>query len=336
MNLRKPDGPPGVAILGTGMAVPSRTITNAELAQMVDTSDEWITQRTGIKTRHIVDRGTKTSDLAAQAAQVACERAGIEPSDLDLLLCATMTQDMVCPATACQVVAKIGAVPCGAFDINIACTGFVAGLNLGSNYITAGHARRVAVVAADTLSSIVNWQDRRTCILFGDAASCAILSASDNPNQGSLYQHLGSNGDMGVALYVPKEESDIPDKEREHYSGKLHTLQMNGKAVYKFAVPVLAQSVEKALSATGLTSADIKMVVAHQSNIRMLESSWKRLGFGREKVHINLDRYGNTSAASVGICLHELVEAGQLVQGDRVIFVAQGGGLSWGANLWQL
>lgn len=336
MNARPPVLPAGVALRGTGIAIPEKILSNEDLERIVDTSDEWIVQRTGIKTRHIVEPGTRTSDLAAEAVQHACADAGIDVTGLDLLLCATMTQDVICPATSAQVVAKIGAIPCGAIDLNIACTGFVAGLNMGANTIRAGGAKAVAVVAADTLSTIVNWEDRRTCILFGDAASCAILQATDDPNRGSMYQNLGSNGDMGVSLYVPRSEADIPPGEDENYSGKLNTLQMNGKAVYKFAVQILAESVENALRATGLTPDDIKMVIAHQSNERMLKSSWKRLGFDDDKVYINIDRFGNTSAASAGICLHELRQSGRVVEGDYVIFVAQGGGLSWGANLWRL
>lgn len=336
MNARPPVAPAGVALRGTGMAVPPKILSNEDLEKIVDTSDEWIVQRTGIKTRHVVEPGTRTSDLAAEAVQNACADAGIDVTDLDLLLCATMTQDVICPATSAQVVAKIGAIPCGAIDLSIACTGFVAALNMGANTIKAGGAKTVAVVAADTLSTIVNWEDRRTCILFGDGASCAIIQACDDPNRGSMYQNLGSNGDMGVSLYVPRSEADIPEGEDENYSGKLNTLQMNGKAVYKFAVQILAESVEKAMAATGLTSDDIKMVIAHQSNERMLKSSWKRLGFDDEKVYVNIDRFGNTSAASAGICLHELRKSGRVVEGDHVIFVAQGGGLSWGANLWRI
>lgn len=340
MTSRAPQRPrtaAGVRIAGTGMAVPPKVLSNDDLAKIVDTNDEWIVQRTGIRTRHVVDNGRiHTSDLGAQAAKQALQKAGLDPSDLDLLICATMTPDVVCPASAAMIVQKIGAIPCGAIDINIACTGMVAALNLASNYVTAGHARHVAVVAAETLSSLVDWDDRRTCILFGDGASAIVLSASDDPGRGSLYQALGSDAARGEVLFVPRTEHDIPPGQEDIFSGKYNTLQMNGKAVYKFAVEVLAESVEKALDATGLTADDIAMVVPHQSNIRMLKSAWKRLGFDEDKVYINIDRFGNTSAASIGICLHELMEAGRLKEGDHVVFVAQGGGLSWGTNLWKL
>jgi len=326
----------GVRLAGTGMAVPDKILTNEDLTRIVETSDEWITQRTGIKTRRIVEGNTKTSDLAAQATKQALQNAGLAPSDLDLLICATMTPDMICPATACQVVRKIGAIPCGAFDINIACTGFVAALNLASNCIASGHHRTVAILGADTLSKIVNWEDRRTCILFGDAASCAILTACDDVTRGSLYQSLGSDAERGEVLYVPRDASDLPPGAGETFSGKYNTLQMDGRAVYKFAVTVLAESVERALAACDLTADDIAMVIPHQSNIRMLQSSWKRLGFPEDKIKINIDRYGNTSAASAGICLHECLSDGSVRKGDYVVFVAQGGGLSWGTNLWRL
>ncbi|MEX2386411.1 MAG: beta-ketoacyl-ACP synthase III, partial [Phycisphaeraceae bacterium] len=312
MNRRQPARPAGVRLAGTGMAVPPRRLTNDDLAQLVDTNDAWITQRTGIKSRHLVANGQKTSDLAAAAIKQAMENAGLAPADLDLVICATMTPDMICPATAAQVVAKLDAIPCGAFDLNIACTGLVAAINTAHNFVVSGACRHVAVVGAEVLSGIVDWDDRRTCVLFGDGAGAVVLSASDDPQQGCLYQMLGSDGERGNSLYVPRQEQDIPPGEEAGFSGKLNTLQMNGKAVYKFAVTTLADCVAKALETTGLTADDIKMVIPHQSNIRMLQSAWKRLGFDDSKVYINIDRFGNTSAASVGICLHELMEQGTL------------------------
>jgi len=314
MSRRPPANPPvGAALSGTGMAVPERELSNADLEAMVETSDAWITQRTGIKTRRVADPGARTGDLAADAVNMALANAGLDPGELDLLLLATMTEDVICPATACEVVKKIGAIPCGAMDLNIACTGFVAGLNVASGLMATGQYRHVAV-----------------------AASAAIVSATDDTTRGSIYQTLGSDAERGQVLYVPRTEQDIPETEAENFSGKLNTLQMNGKAVYKFAVEKLAECVGEALEATGLGPDDIKMVIPHQSNIRMLKSAWKRLGFDEAKIHINIDRYGNTSAASAGLCLHELMDAGRIGQGDHVVFVAQGGGLSWGANLWRI
>ncbi len=328
--------PAGVRIAGTGMAVPPRKVSNDDLAKFVDTSDEWIRPRTGIVTRHLSDETQLTSDLAAEAVKQALDNAGLEPKDLDLLVCSTMTPDVICPATACRVVSKIGAIPCGAMDLNLACTGLVAGLSIANNFIMSGAFKNVAVIGADRLSTIVNWDDRRTCVLFGDAAGAMVLSASDNASQQCLYQQLNSDGDMGEVLYVPRTESDIPERGKESFNGKFNTLQMNGREVYKFAVNALQECVRNALDHTGLTADDIKMVVAHQSNIRMLQSAWKKMGFPDEKIYINIDRFGNTSAASIGLCMHELTEQGTVGEGDYVIFVAQGGGLTWGASLWRL
>jgi len=336
MTQRRTERPAGVRIAGTGMAIPERALTNQDLSRIVETSDDWITQRTGIKTRYIADENTGTSDLAAEALKGALADAGLEPSDLDLVICATMTPDMICPAAACEVVKKVGAIPCGAMDINIACTGFVAGMNMASSSIESGFYKHVAVIGADTLSRITNYEDRRTCILFGDAAGAAILSTSDNPNQGCLYQTLGSDAQRGEALYVPRKESDIPAGGAHAFTGKYDTLQMDGKAVYKFAVSQLAACVEEAIEGAGLTSDDVRLVISHQSNIRMLESAWKRLGINGDRVHINIDRYGNTSAASAGTVLHEMKQAGRIQEGDVIVFVAQGGGLSWGVNLWRM
>ncbi len=328
--------PAGVRITGTGMAVPPRIVSNDDLAKIVDTSDEWIRPRTGIVTRHISDESTRTSDLAAEAVRQALGNAGLNPTDLDLLVCATMTPDMICPATACRIVDKIGAVPCGAMDLNLACTGMVAGLTIAANFINGGAFKNVAVIGADRLSTIVNWEDRKTCVLFGDAAGAMIVSASDNPNQQCLFQKLNSDGGMGEALYVPRCEDDIPEGGKETFNGKFDTLQMNGREVYKFAVNALKECVSEALEQTGLTHEDIKMVIPHQSNIRMLQTAWKKLGFPDDKIYINIDRFGNTSAATIGLCMHELTEQGRFEVGDHVIFVAQGGGLTWGASLWRL
>jgi 3-oxoacyl-[acyl-carrier-protein] synthase III len=331
-----PARPAGVRISGTGMAVPPRIVSNDDLAKIVDTSDEWIRPRTGIATRHLSDDDQLTSDLAAQAVAQAVANAGLKPTDLDLLVCATMTPDLVCPSTACRVVEKIQAVPCGAMDVNLACTGLVGGLSIAANFVASGSFRHVAVIGADRLSKIVNWEDRKTCVLFGDAAGAMIVSASDNPRQRCLFQKLNSDGGMGEALYVPRCERDIPEGGHEGFNGKYDTLQMNGREVYKFAVNALKECVHEALEHTGLSHEDIKMVVPHQSNIRMLKSAWKKLGFPDDKIYINIDRFGNTSAASIGLCMHELTEQGRLEEGDHVIFVAQGGGLTWGASLWRL
>ena len=331
------DPPPGVRLAGTGMAVPERVLTNADLEKMVDTSDEWIVQRTGIRQRRIAEDGQGVVELSTRAMQQALTNAAIDPSQLDLLVCATMTPDMICPAAACQIVDRLGAVPCGAVDLSAACTGFVAGMNIAFNFVRSGAYRAVGVVGAEVLSGLTNWDDRSTCILFGDGAGAAVVTASDNPAQTCLYQVMHSDGSRGMELYCPRHESQLPAPGAgAEFSGKLNTLQMNGREIYKFAVTTLQQSIRDAMDACGLSPDDVKMVIPHQSNERIIASARDKLGFDADKVYVNIDRYGNTSAASVGLCLHELMADGRLGEGDIVIFVAIGGGLTWATSVWRL
>jgi len=325
----------GIRIAGTGLGLPDNVVTNDELAKTVDTSDEWISQRTGIRQRYVANNGTTMRSMAAMATKKALEQAGLRPSDLDMLLCATMTPEMCCPCTAAQIVADIGAVPAGASDISAACSGFVYGLNMASSLVATGHYRHIAVVGAEQMSRILDWKDRRTCVLFGDGAGAAIVSASDNEAQGCLYQSMSSDGTGGRSLYCPRDESQIPTDD-EVFSGTFNTLQMNGREVYKFAVSTLQRTIEKSLDACDLKASDLAMVVAHQSNQRILESARERLGLSQDKLYINIDRFANTSAASVPICLHELLDAGRLKEGDLVLFVGLGGGLTWASSLWKL
>jgi len=327
--------PPGIRIAGTGMCLPDRVLTNDELAGMVDTSDAWIAQRTGIRQRRIAENGTGALELAEEAVRGALEAAALEPGALDLLLCATLTPEMACPSTAARLVDRLGAVPAGAMDLSAACSGFVYALNTAAALIATGACRHVAVTGVEVLSQVTDWEDRRTCILFGDGAGAAILSACDDPGAGSLYQSMASDGGAWRHLYIPRRPADVPEG-CESFSGKLGTLQMNGREVYKFAVTTLQRTIAAALEACDLTPDDLAMVIPHQSNARILESARDRLGFAPEKFCINIDRYGNTSAASVPISLHELVESGRLKRGDLVLFVALGGGLTWSANLWRL
>ncbi|MBI1375062.1 MAG: beta-ketoacyl-ACP synthase III [Phycisphaera sp.] len=324
----------GATIVGTGLAVPSRVLSNADLEKLVDTSDEWIVQRTGIRERHISENGETTMSLGVKAVRQALDNAKLDPSDLDLLICATLTQDMICPATACRIVAELGAVPCGAMDISVACTGFVAGMNIAANFVASGQFRNVAVVGAEQLSRIVNYEDRNTCVLFGDGAGAAIVSATDNADQGCLYQSLHSDGTGWMQLYCPRSEAEVP--EGGVFNGQVDTLQMNGREVYKFAVNTLQSTILDAIEGSGLSVDDIAMVIPHQSNTRILDSARVKLGLPEEKMYVNLPRYGNTSAASVGLCLHELMNEGKLKTGDVVLLVALGGGLTWGASVWRL
>lgn len=327
--------PAGVVIRGIGMAVPERTLTNDDLARIVDTSDEWISQRTGIKTRRVIGQGTNVRDLAREATTRALERAGLDASELDLVLLATLTPEMPCPSTAARLVDDLGAAPAGAMDLSAACSGFVYALNIAASLIETGAHRHVAVVGAETLSRVTDWTDRRTCVLFGDGAGAAILGPSDDPEQGCLFQTMRSEGALWKELYLPVEEANLP-ADRNGFTGNFNTLQMNGREVYKFAVNTTLDLIHEALEAVGLKPDDLAMVVAHQSNMRILQSAREKLGLPQEKLYINIDRYGNTSAASVPICLAELSEQGRVKKGDLVLFLAIGGGMTYTSSLWRL
>ncbi len=316
------------------MAVPGRVVTNRQLSDTVDTTDQWITQRTGIKQRHRAEDPTTERHLAKEAMEVALDQAQVRPDQLDLVICATMTAEMCCPSTAARLVSELGAVPAGAVDISAACSGFVYGMNLASTLIESGRYQRIGVVGTETLSKIIDWTDRRTCVLFGDGAGAAIFTASDDLEQGCLHQTLASDGDRWQELYVPRCQAHIPPSGT--FNGSYDTLQMNGREVYKFAVTTLGQMIDKVLNECDLDASDLAMIVPHQSNHRILESARERLGMPPEKLYINIDRYGNTSAASVPICLHELRTAGRIKHGDLVLFVALGGGLTWASSLWRL
>lgn len=325
----------GIRLAGTGMAVPDVVVTNADLAKKVDTSDEWITQRTGIHQRRIAPEGVTVRDLATAATAAAIKDAGIAPTDLDMLVLATTRPEMVCPSTAARVVAEVGACPAGAIDINAVCSGFVYALNLSTSLILSGAVRTVAVVGADVMSRMMDWKERSTCILFGDGAGAAILQASDDPNQGSLHLSMGSDGNQWRHLYCPRTPDQLPPDD-SIFSGAYDTLQMNGREIYKFAVSTLQGEIDRALTACNLKPQDLSVIISHQSNMRILESAREKLGLPKEKVYINIDRFGNTSAASVAICLNELKQAGRVRPGDLVLFVALGGGLTWASNLWRV
>ena len=325
---------PGVVIAGTGISLPDKVLTNEDLTRLVDTSDEWITQRTGIHTRRIVEGNTNVRDLARRALQDALDQASIPATSLDLVIVATITPEMVCPSTAARVVDELGATPAGAMDLSAACSGFVYALNVASSLIESGHYRTVGVIGAETLSKIVNYADRRTCILFGDGAGAAVLTASDDPDRGCLFQKMHSDGSLWGELYVPREQAHLSD---EHaFTGAFNTLQMNGREVYKFAVTTTQKMMAQALDATGFDANDLALVISHQSNKRILESARDRFGLPVDKLYINIDRYGNTSAASAPICLHEAYQQGMIHPGDLVLFCAIGGGMTWSTSLWRM
>jgi len=327
----------GIRLSGTGMAVPANVVTNADLAKTVDTNDQWITQRTGIRQRHISEQGDSVLTLSRDAMQQALAAAGIAATDLDMLILATLTPEMVTPSTAARVVSDIGATPASAVDISAACSGFVYGVNMAASFIATGFYKHIAVIGCETLSKITNWTDRSTCVLFGDGAGAAIFSATQDTTRGCLYQNMGSDGGRWHELYCPRSEADLPPEGcGAPFNGQYNTLHMNGREIYKFAVGTLQKSIEAALAYCNLKPSDLAMIIPHQSNARIIESAREKLGVSEDRMYVNIDRYGNTSAASVPICLHELVTAGRVKPGDHVLFVALGGGLTWATSLWKV
>lgn len=323
-----------VKIAAVSSYVPSGVLTNADLERMVDTSDEWILERTGIRTRHVADSQTATSDLAREAALECLSNAGVMPSELDLIIVASATPDHLFPATACIVQQSIGAARAAAFDMEIGCTGFIYAMATGSQFVASGVYEKVLVIGAETLSRFVNWSDRTTCCLFGDGAGACLLVPGE-PNQGIIGMSLGADGSSSHLLKLPAGLSRLPASHQTVDAG-MHYIHMEGKAVFKFAVKIVAESVTQLLNSCGKSLDDIDLFIPHQANIRIIDSALGRLDIPREKVVINVDRYGNTSSASVPIALSEAVREGRLRRGDLVVLVAFGAGLSWGslAIIW--
>jgi 3-oxoacyl-[acyl-carrier-protein] synthase-3 len=320
-----------VSIIGTGSYVPEKVLTNADLSRMVDTSDEWITTRTGIKERRIAAKDEHTSDLAAKAALKAIEQAKISPKEIDMILVATATPDMLFPATACFVQKKIGATNAACLDISAACAGFLFGVEIAQQFITSHTHDTVLVIGADKLTSITNWTDRNTCVLFGDGAGAAILRHRGSTH-GVISTHIGSDGEYTDILFMPGGGSRCPiTKENAHLN--LATIHMTGKEVYKQAVIAMLNAAKKALELAGLTIDDIACVIPHQANLRIIEAIADRLKIPIEKFYVNLDKYGNTSAAAVAIALDEANRSGRIKQGDYVLMVVFGGGLTWASTV---
>lgn len=316
-------------IVGVGTCVPERVLTNAHLEQMVDTNDEWIRTRSGIRERRIASPEQATSDLAAAAGKRALEDAGVEPEEVDLVIAATNTPDMSFPATACLVQDRIGARNAGAFDLAAGCTGFIYGLAVGSQFVSTGSCRTVLVIGAETLSRILNWEDRNTCVLFGDGAGAVVLRPAAE-GSGILASKLWADGAGGPHLSLPAGGSRQPAT-RETVDGKLHYVHMNGREVFKFAVRIMGEAAEEVLAAAGLTKSDLDFFIPHQANIRIIDAAAKRLGLPMEKVLVNVDRYGNTSTASIPLALEEAVHGGRIKKGDHIVMVGFGAGLTWGA-----
>lgn len=318
-------------IAGLGMCVPDRILTNTELAQTIDTNDEWIVSRTGIRERRVADAQTATSDLAVVAAENALADANIRAGDLDLVLCATTSGDYIWPATACVVQQRIGATWAAAFDLGAACSGFCYGLATAAGFIQSGAMRRILVIGADTLTKQLNWQDRGTCILFGDGAGAAVITPC-SADEGILASSLGADGSGIESVWIPAGGTRTPDT-HEVLEQKLNCISMRGQEVYKFAVRIVPEVVEDALRKVCLHPADIDLLVLHQANIRIVESAAQRLNISMDKVVVNLDRYGNTSAASVPLALAEAQQQGRIKRGDLVVTVGFGAGLTWAANI---
>ena len=316
-------------IVGMGSYLPERVLSNTDLEKMVETSDEWITSRTGMKERRLAAHDEFTSDMGFEAAKQAIEDAGVKPEEIDLILFATLTPDYIFPSTACLIQKSLGAVNAAAMDMQAACTGYLYGLSIAKAYVESGHYKTVLVVAAEKLSSIVDYKDRNTCVLFGDGAAACVVSSG---RSGYAIENvsLGSDGEQSGLLILPAGGSKQPASLETVQEG-LHFLQMEGKEVFKHAVRRMESAVKKCLDATGLKEEGISWMVPHQANIRIIESLAKRFKVEKERVYITIHKYGNTSASSVGIALDELLKEKEVKRGEHIVLFAFGAGLTWGA-----
>ena len=317
------------SISGVGSYVPERILTNAELEKIVDTTDEWITTRTGIKARRIAAADEYTSDLATKAAQRAMEKAGVTADQIDLIIVATITPDMPFPSTACLVQRKIGAKRAAAFDLEAACSGFIYALEIAQQFIMSRTYKTVLVIGAEKLSSITDWTDRNTCVLFGDGAGAAILQNRPNAH-GLLTAVMGADGEKSDLLFMEGGGSRCPATV-ESVNARMHYLRMEGKETFKNAVQAMQSAAEEALRRCELNISQIKCIIPHQANRRIIDAVGERLGAKPEQLFVNLEKYGNTSAASVAIALDEAVESGRVQRGDLILLVVFGAGLTWGA-----
>src|SRR5437660_8731428 len=317
------------SITGVGSYVPARVLTNADLEKMVDTSDEWITSRTGIRERRLAAKNEFTSDLAAHAATRAMKKAGVTAEQIDLIIVATITPDMLFPSTACLVQHKIGARRAAAFDLEAACSGFIYALEIAQQFIMSRTYDTVLVIGAEKLSSIVDWQDRNTCVLFGDGAGAAVIHNRPHAH-GLLTAVMGADGQKADLLFMPGGGSRCPAT-TESVASRLHYLRMEGKETFKNAVQAMQTAATEAMERCEIDITRIKCIIPHQANRRIIDAVGERLGAKPEQLFVNLHRYGNTSAASVAIALDEAVSSGQVVRGDLILLVVFGAGLTWGA-----
>ena len=314
-------------IVGTGSYLPEKVLTNADLEKMVETTDQWIVERTGIRERHIAGDGETTGSMAEQAARQAIEAAGLQPADIDLIILATTTADRVFPSTACLLQDRLGIHGCPAFDVQAVCTGFVYALAIADKFVRTGAARNALVIGSETLSRIIDWTDRSTCVLFGDGAGAVVIAASDEP--GIVSSHLHADGQYKDLLTVPAGISQGYDQVRK---GEAH-LNMEGSEVFKVAVNTLGRIVDETLEANQLKKSDIQWLVPHQANIRIITATAKKLGLPMDHVVLTVERHGNTSAASIPLAFDQAVRDGRIKRGETVLMEAFGGGFTWGSVL---
>jgi len=326
----------GAGIIGIGSFAPQKVLTNFDLERIVDTTDEWIVTRSGIRERHVVEEGTAASDLALEASRRALESASIAPEEIDLVICATITGDMPFPATSCLIQDGIGATNAAAFDLQAGCSGWVYALATASQFVRLGTYNHALIVGVDILTSVTDWTDRSTCVLFGDAAGATVIGPTA-PGTGVLSTCLGADGSGGELLKIDAGGSRLPASE-ETVRNRQHYIKMEGREVFKFAVRIMDEASIKALDMCGLKPADVDLFVPHQANIRIIEAAAKRLNFPPEKVFVNVQNYGNTSAASIPLALDEAYRMGRIKQGDIVAVVGFGAGLTWAASVlkWTL
>jgi 3-oxoacyl-[acyl-carrier-protein] synthase III len=323
-------------IVGTGRGLPTKVLSNADLEKMVDTNDQWIVERTGIKERRIVEPGQATSDLATMAAREALAMAGMNASQIDCIIIGTVTPDTQFPSTAVYVQRQLGIAGCAAFDVSAACAGFIYGLSVGDAFVRSGMFKTILVVGVELLSTITDWSDRNTCVLFGDGAGAVILRAEEQPAgekpRGILSTHIHADGSGAEHLLMPASGTRMPVT-AEVIEKKLNKTKMNGKVVFQHAVRNIAQACVTALEHNKMTAGDVDLVVAHQANLRIVEAVAHRVGLPMSKFHLNIQRYGNTSSASIPIALDEAVREGRVKEGMHLLMGALGGGFAWGSAL---
>lgn len=317
----------GAIIAGTGSFLPEKRLTNEDLSKLVDTNDAWIVQRTGMKERRLVSERESTATMSLAASKRALEAAGLTPKDIDLIICATITPEMVTPSTACFVAAGLGLDATPAFDLAAACSGFLYAMDTAGAFIKSGRYQNILIIGAESLSRITDYQDRGTCILFGDGAGAAVMRRSSDPTRGLIYSSLQADGRGWELLNCPPGSRNPISQQMIDSRGQF--LKMKGREVYKFAVTRFEQMIDDAMRKTELTKEQVKLVIPHQSNRRIIESAMHKLGLSEDQVLINIEKYGNTSAASVPIALDEAVRSGRVTSGDIVVFVAFGAGLTW-------